>query len=174
MSKIEAGRMELAREPVVLDDILAEASRIIAHAAEEKTLTMTCEVEPGLGFLGDRRAVKQVVLNLLSNAVKFTPTGGRVSLAARSQGETIQITIADTGIGIPADHLRSIGRPFVQVENQFTKSHKGSGLGLAIARSLVELHGGTMEIESVPNAGTTVVLTLPRDAAARVPSEAAA
>ena len=165
MSKIEAGRMELAREPVVLDDILAEASRIIAHAAEEKTLTMTSDVEPGLGFVGDRRAIKQVVLNLLSNAVKFTPAGGRVSLTARSEDETILVSIADTGIGIPADHLKTIGRPFVQVENQFTKSHKGSGLGLAIARSLVELHGGSMTIESIPNTGTTVIVALPRQAA---------
>ncbi len=161
MSKIEAGRMELAREPVVLDDILAEASKIIAHSAEEKSLTMTTEVEPGLHFFGDRRAVKQVVLNLMSNAVKFTPPGGKVSLKAETRDDTIAVSIADTGIGIPADHLEAIGRPFVQVENQFTKSHKGSGLGLAIARSLVELHGGKMTISSTPNVGTTVDITFP-------------
>lgn len=166
MSKIEAGRMELAREPVGLDEILAEASRIIAHAAEEKSLTLTPEVEPGLTFVGDRRAVKQVVLNLLSNAVKFTPEGGRVRLAARAGGGGVEIVIEDTGIGIPADHIATLGRPFIQVENQFTKSHKGSGLGLAIARSLVELHGGAMTITSTPNVGTTVTLTLPREAAA--------
>jgi len=166
MSKIEAGRMDLAREPVVLDDILAEASRIIAHASEDKALTMTSEVEPGLHFLGDRRAVKQVVLNLLSNAVKFTPSGGRVALRARADAETIEVVIEDSGIGIPADHLKSIGRPFVQVENQFTKSHKGSGLGLAIARSLVELHRGTMTIDSTPGNGTTVTVTFPKGGAA--------
>ncbi len=161
MSKIEAGRMELAREPVELDGILAETSRIIAHAAEEKKLTMTTEVEPGLTFVGDRRAVKQVILNLLSNAVKFTPEGGRVSLAAATADGIVTVTIADTGIGIAADHIASLGRPFVQVENQFTKSHKGSGLGLAIARSLVELQGGGMSIVSTPGEGTTVALTLP-------------
>ncbi|MDK9697735.1 MAG: ATP-binding protein [Siculibacillus sp.] len=174
MSKIEAGRMELAREPVVLDDILAETSKIIAHAADEKSLAMSCEVEPGLHFVGDRRAVKQVVLNLMSNAVKFTPSGGRVSLKAGMRGDTIAVTIADTGIGIPADHLGSIGRPFVQVENQFTKSHKGSGLGLAIARSLVELHGGTMTIESTPGAGTTVVVVFPKGCAESASTSAAA
>ena len=173
MSKIEAGRMELAREPVVLDDILAEASRIISHAAEEKSLAMTSQVEPGLCFVGDRRAVKQVVLNLLSNAVKFTPAGGQVSLAARAEGERIVVSIADTGIGIPDDHLKSIGRPFVQVENQFTKSHKGSGLGLAIARSLVELHGGTMTIRSQNGEGTTVVVSLPRETGVATSEDAA-
>lgn len=161
MSKIEAGRMELAHEVVALDDILAEASRIIAHAADEKHLTIASDVDPDLHFVGDRRAVKQVVLNLLSNAVKFTPAGGRVALTARRDGDTIGVTIADSGIGISAEHLATIGRPFVQVENQFTKSHKGSGLGLAIARSLVELHGGTMTIRSTPDVGTTVAITLP-------------
>jgi two-component system cell cycle sensor histidine kinase PleC len=163
MSKIESGRMELAREPVGLDGILAEASRIIAGPAEEKAIDLTPTVEPGLRFIGDRRAVKQVVLNLLSNAVKFTPSGGRVQLRAEASGDVITVTIEDTGIGIPADLLPTIGRPFVQVENQFTKTHKGSGLGLAIARSLVELHGGRLAIDSTPGVGTRVTLTLPRE-----------
>ena len=161
MSKIESGRMELARETVGLDEILAEASRIIAVQARDKEITLTPSVEPGLTFVGDRRAVKQVVLNLLSNAIKFTPSGGRVSLRAEAAGEAIAITIDDTGIGIPEELLPSIGRPFVQVENQLTKTHKGSGLGLAIARSLIELHGGTMSIASRSGVGTTVSLTLP-------------
>ncbi|MBV5263143.1 ATP-binding protein [Pinisolibacter aquiterrae] len=159
MSKIEAGRMELAHEQVPLDEILAEAGRIISHAAEQRHLVVTPEVEPGLSFTGDRRAIKQVVLNLLSNAVKFTPEGGHVGLTAKHVDGAITIAIVDTGIGIPADHITSLGRPFVQVENQFTKSHKGSGLGLAIARSLVELQGGRMTIASTPDVGTTVTLT---------------
>ncbi|TBW40959.1 PAS domain S-box protein [Siculibacillus lacustris] len=162
MSKIESGRMELARDPVGLDEILAEASRIIARAAADKEIVLTPMVEPGLVFVGDRRAVKQVMLNLLSNAVKFTPTGGRVVLRAQAEETAIVVTIEDTGIGIPEALLASIGRPFVQVENQFTKSHKGSGLGLAIARSLVELHGGELSIRSAPGVGTEVSLTLPR------------
>ena len=161
MSKIEAGRMELAHERVRLDEILAEASRIISHAAEEKRLEVIPEVEAGLSFIGDRRAIKQVVLNLLSNAVKFTPDGGRVTLSASKDASGVSIAIVDTGIGIPADHIATLGRPFVQVENQFTKSHKGSGLGLAIARSLVELQGGRMTIASTANVGTTVTLTFP-------------
>ena len=164
MSKIEAGRMELAAESVPLDEILAEAGRIIAHAADEKALRLDPSVAPGLVVTGDRRAMKQVVLNLLSNAVKFTPEGGRVTLEARRRDEDGAVTIAivDTGIGIPPDHIASLGRPFVQVENQFTKSHKGSGLGLAIARSLVELQGGHMAITSTEGVGTTVTLTFPR------------
>ena len=161
MSKIEAGRMTLAQDPVELDGILAETCRIISHAAEEKSLEVVTDVEPGLSFFGDRRAMKQVILNLFSNAVKFTPEGGRVSLVARTQGRDVSVVISDTGIGIPTDRITTLGRPFVQVENQFTKSHKGSGLGLAIARSLIELQGGQMTISSEPGKGTTVSLTLP-------------
>ena len=127
---------------------------------------------------GDRRAVKQVVLNILSNAVKFTPEGGRVTLSAAARDEHVEIEVTDTGIGIPADRIAALGRPFVQVENQFTKSHKGSGLGLAIARSLVELHGGTMAITSAQGEGTTITITLPIDRPqeddASTPSAAAA
>lgn len=177
MSKIEAGRMELARESVPLDQILAEAGRIVAHAADEKRLELVPRVEPDLTVTGDRRAVKQVVLNLLSNAVKFTPEGGRVTLDAHHdrEADAVVITIVDTGIGIPADHIASLGRPFVQVENQFTKSHKGSGLGLAIARSLVELQGGRMTIASTQGVGTTVTLAfpLPPGTAAAQPHDAA-
>jgi two-component system cell cycle sensor histidine kinase PleC len=161
MSKIEAGRMTLAQDPVELDGILDETCRIISHAAEEKSLHVVTEVEPGLAFVGDRRAMKQVILNLFSNAVKFTPEGGRVSLAAKTAEREVVVTISDTGIGIPQDRIATLGRPFVQVENQFTKSHKGSGLGLAIARSLIELQGGQMDIASEPGQGTTVTLRLP-------------
>ncbi|MCE1235121.1 MAG: ATP-binding protein [Hyphomicrobiales bacterium] len=175
MSKIEAGRMELACETVPLDEILAEAGRILAHAADEKHLVLEPKVEPGLTIVGDRRALKQVALNLLSNAIKFTPEGGEVSLEARRDAAThaVVIAIVDTGIGIPPDHLASLGRPFVQVENQFTKSHKGSGLGLAIARSLVELQGGRMEIASTQGVGTTVTLTFARRAADPTETDAA-
>ncbi len=174
MSKIEAGRMELAHEEVPLDEILAEAGRIIAHAADDKKIEVAHDVQPGLSLEGDRRAVKQVVLNLLSNAVKFTPEGGRVSLAARSDGTAIRIAIVDTGIGISAEHIARLGQPFVQVENQFTKTHKGSGLGLAIARSLVELQGGTMTIASTPEVGTTVELTFPLGGRTAAKTEGAA
>ena len=92
----------------------------------------------------DRRALKQVFLNLLSNAVKFTRDGGSVDVhLSRSRGH-VKIAIKDTGIGIPEADIAKLGRPFEQVENQFSKSHQGSGLGLAISRALVELHGGSL------------------------------
>ena len=109
----------------------------------------------------DRRALKQVFLNLLANAVKFTRDGGSVDVhLSRSRGN-VRIAIKDTGIGIPEADIVKLGRPFEQVENQFSKSHQGSGLGLAISRALIELHGGTLRISSREGQGTTVTCTLP-------------
>jgi len=93
--------------------------------------------------------------------VKFTPEGGRITIRARAAGDGASIAIADTGIGIPKEALTRLGRPFEQVESQLTKSHQGSGLGLAIAKSLTELHNGSMRIRSTPGRGTLVLLRLP-------------
>jgi two-component system cell cycle sensor histidine kinase PleC len=96
--------------------------------------------------------------------VKFTPDGGAVTLRGRARGDMVTIAIEDNGIGIPKDALHKLGRPFEQVESQLTKRHQGSGLGLAIAKSLAELHGGSMRIRSVLGTGTTVVVRLPLEA----------
>jgi two-component system cell cycle sensor histidine kinase PleC len=114
-----------------------------------------------LTIVADRRALKQVLINLLSNAVKFTPERGKVTMRATIEGEEAVIAIADTGIGIPAAEMGKLGRPFEQVENQFTKTKSGSGLGLAISRSLIELHGGRLDIESTLGVGTTVTIRMP-------------
>ena len=115
-------------------------------------------------MVADRRAIKQIIVNLLSNAVKFTPDGGKVVVRTRLLSDKIVLMIADTGIGIAPDSLRRLGKPFEQVESQLTKSYHGSGLGLAIARSLTNLHGGTMRLRSKLGTGTVVCVSLPRDA----------
>jgi two-component system cell cycle sensor histidine kinase PleC len=106
--------------------------------------------------------------------VKFTPEGGRVIVRSRQLDDRIVLTIADTGIGIPQDSLARLGRPFEQVESQLTKSYRGSGLGLAIARSLTQLHGGSMQLRSKLDVGTVVRVTLPRDANKLLKIQAAA
>jgi len=113
--------------------------------------------------VADRRAIKQVIVNLLSNAVKFTPDGGKVVVRSRVLSDSIQLVIADTGIGIAPHSLTRLGRPFEQVESQLTKTYHGSGLGLAIARSLTNLHGGSMRMRSKLGAGTVVCVSLPHD-----------
>jgi two-component system cell cycle sensor histidine kinase PleC len=161
MSKIEAGRMRLDPEELDLDRILADAMRVVTTRAQDKRLTLSSRIAPGLTLRADRRALKQIALNLLSNAVKFTPERGRVSVRGRQAGSCVLIAISDSGIGISKDALRKLGRPFEQVESQLTKTHHGSGLGLAIAKSLIELHGGTMRMRSTPGRGTIVLVRLP-------------
>jgi two-component system cell cycle sensor histidine kinase PleC len=161
MSKIEAGRLQLDRETLHLDQMLADSLRVVSGRAADKKLALALDVAPDIAFDADRRACKQIILNLLSNAVKFTPDGGRVNVHGRVRGRSVVVAIDDSGIGIPPSALKKLGRPFEQVESQLTKSHQGSGLGLAIAKSLVELHGGLMRIRSSPGVGTLVVVRLP-------------
>jgi two-component system cell cycle sensor histidine kinase PleC len=163
MSKIEAGRLKLTPEDVDLDRILADAMRVVSVRGQEKQITLSSRIAPGIKFKADRRALKQIALNLLSNAVKFTPVNGRITVRGRRSKTCVTIAISDTGIGIPKDALRKLGRPFEQVESQLTKTHHGSGLGLAIAKSLAELHGGVMRIRSRVGRGTLVVVSLPAD-----------
>ena len=161
MSKIEAGRIQLDVEPVELDAILADCIKVVSGRAHDKKLKLKSEIAADIRFKADLRSIKQIALNLLSNAVKFTPERGTVKVRGRVRGGEVTIAIEDTGIGIPKDALRKLGRPFEQVESQLTKKHQGSGLGLAIAKSLVELHGGRMRIRSNVGKGTTVVVRLP-------------
>jgi two-component system, cell cycle sensor histidine kinase PleC len=174
MSKIEAGRIRLDFVQVRLGRFLNDTMRVLSARADDKGIELAADIGKGIRVRADQRLLKQIVLNLLSNAVKFTPEGGRITVRARSCANWVRIAIADTGIGIPHAALAKLGRPFEQVESQLTKSHQGSGLGLAIARSLTELHGGTLRIRSTPGRGTLVVLRLPaegqyfRDATAEV------
>ncbi len=161
MSKIEAGRLRLTLENLRLDEIIADAMRVMSIKAGEKHLTVISEIAPGFIIRSDRRALKQIVLNLLSNAIKFTEEGGRVAVRARMSRNAALLLIEDSGIGIPREALKKLGRPFEQVESQFTKTYKGSGLGLAIAKSLIELHRGSMKIRSVEGMGTSVIVRLP-------------
>jgi two-component system cell cycle sensor histidine kinase PleC len=161
MSKIESGRMELDYEAIDVVAMMDEALRIISPQADEKNLQIKSHVGPDIALSADRRALKQILLNLISNAVKFTPDGGNIDISAATSERGATFIIRDNGIGIPPEKVDKLGQPFVQVENQFTKSHKGSGLGLAISRSLVALHDGEMIITSRKNDGTTVTVHLP-------------
>ncbi len=164
VSKIEAGRVELEIEDVGIKSIINDAIRLISPRANESQVSISTKIGVLRNMSADGRALKQVFINLLSNAVKFTPEGGKVVVSAREKDHVVHIRISDSGIGIPARDIEKLGRPFEQVENQLTKSKGGSGLGLAISRSLVELHGGTLRIESIVGDGTTVTVSLPRHA----------
>jgi two-component system cell cycle sensor histidine kinase PleC len=165
MSKIEAGKMNLRFEPLRLDDLAEDSVRLIKNRAETAGLLVTVDIPQLPDVDGDYRALKQVLLNLLSNAVKFTPRGGRITLRAESrqdfQGERVRLSVSDTGIGISPQDLARLARPFEQIESQQSKTQQGTGLGLALSKSLIEMHGGVLEIDSEPGHGTTVSFALP-------------
>ena len=161
MSKIEAGKIELEMEAVNPVALIEDVLRLVGPRAAEGKITLSSQLEKSKAFLADRRALKQVFINLISNAIKFTPEHGNVTISTLRRGEFQRFEIADTGIGIPQRDLEKLGRPFEQVENQFTKSKGGSGLGLAISKSLVQLHSGSLSIRSQVGKGTIVIVELP-------------
>jgi two-component system, cell cycle sensor histidine kinase PleC len=161
MSKIEAGRLSLDIGSVDVADIIEDSMKVVSQAAAERNITLSRHGPHHMTIEADRRALKQVFLNLLSNAVKFTRDSGSVEVHLSRPRGYVKIAIKDTGIGIPEADIAKLGKPFEQVENQFSKSHQGSGLGLAISRALVELHGGSLRITSREGQGTNVTLMLP-------------
>jgi two-component system cell cycle sensor histidine kinase PleC len=161
MSKIEAGQFSIDSEEIDLCPLISETVRVISLQAKEKSIAVETHIAESLTLFADRRAVKQIVINLLSNAVKFTGHGGHIMVRARNVAGALMITIEDNGCGIPKAALSKLGRPFEQVQNQFSKNHTGSGLGLAISRSLAELHGGALKIRSTEGTGTIVSVRIP-------------
>jgi signal transduction histidine kinase len=167
LSKIEAGRMTLARTKVDLGGAVQETVGVVDAMARQKGIWLSAHLEPGLPAISaDEPKVKQILYNLLSNAIKFTRDGGRVTVSATSDpGGEVRVAVVDTGIGIkPEDHER-IFQSFEQLDSSYGKTQQGTGLGLALTRRLVEMHGGRIWVESdgVPGAGSTFVFVLPVD-----------
>ncbi|WP_295692608.1 PAS domain-containing sensor histidine kinase [uncultured Maricaulis sp.] len=172
MSKIEAGKMQLQPEPTDASELVEQSIRIVRGRAEEKRLKLRADVSGLPEIEVDPRAFKQIMINLVSNAVKFTPEGGRVTVRGFLSGLGIAFQVSDTGIGIAKDDLPRLGRPFEQIESQHSKSFQGSGLGLALSKSLIELHGGTLSIDSTLGEGTTVSIVLPISQDQPIPRDA--
>jgi two-component system, cell cycle sensor histidine kinase PleC len=165
MSKIEAGKMNLRFEPVALEDVAEDALRLVRNRAEAAGLSLRLDFSDLPEVEADYRAVKQVLLNLLSNAIKFTPRGGLITVRAERRddplGERVRISVQDTGIGIPPEDLARLAQPFEQIESQHAKTQQGTGLGLALTKSLVEMHGGLLDLRSAPGQGTSATFSLP-------------
>jgi two-component system, cell cycle sensor histidine kinase PleC len=162
MSRIEAGRISLTKRPVGVNDSIQRALRLVSEQIRAKNLVITIDVSPDdITVPADERGLHQILVNLLQNATKFTSEAGCITVRTRLAGDAMNIYVEDNGIGIPEHALHKLGRPFEQVETEFSKSYKGSGLGLAIARSLAELHGGSLRIKSQEGVGTIVLVHLP-------------
>jgi cell cycle sensor histidine kinase DivJ len=167
MSKIEAGRYELIFEPFMIASAVNACEAMLALQAKEKGLQLTSRVQRGLGeVVADQRAIQQILINLVSNAIKFTDAGGAVTVDAVVAGEQLKLSVSDTGIGIPANRLASLGQPFTQIQNAYTRRYEGTGLGLSLVKGLVALHNGSFAISSQPGQGTVITILVPLDGAA--------
>ena len=165
LSKIEAGRMELDLSNFNLAMLLDNTTTLVRERAMRQGLTLALDVPDGIGdWVADARKLKQVVINLLSNAVKFTPAGGRVTLRARLLERAVEIAVVDTGVGIAADQQALVFEEFRQAGGDYLRKSEGTGLGLSLAKRFVELHGGTMRVESAPGQGATFAFILPERA----------
>ena len=161
MAKIEAGKMTMSFEPVVVEDVVEDAVRLMRNRAEAGGLALDVQLDPLPEIEADYRALKQVLLNLLSNALKFTPGGGSVTILSEDLGDQIRVAVRDSGIGISAADIERLATPFEQIESQHAKTQQGTGLGLALTKSLIQMHAGQLVFQSEPGAGTTVSVILP-------------
>ncbi len=163
LSKIESAEFELCDDLLALSELLAEVVHIVAQSAVEKRLSFEIETEQeDLPLLrADRRANKQILFNLFSNAVKFTPEHGTVAAGVQVDDRGIAVVIQDTRVGIEPHSIDKILSPYGRIADPLVANENGPGLGLPIAKSLVELHGGKLHIESEKNRGTTVTARYP-------------
>ena len=178
LSKIEAGKMELESEPVIIEDLIAGALMLFKEKTLKHAIKLNTFTDPAVADItADRRMLKQVLVNLLSNAFKFTPDGGRISVRARlsadlpplspslprgdGAGGFIEISVQDSGAGITPEHQKKLFQPFEQIDSSLSRKHAGTGLGLSLCRRFVELHDGRIWVESEPGKGSTFSFVIP-------------
>jgi PAS domain S-box-containing protein len=165
-SRLVTGKLRLALETCDLDQVVEEAVGTIAPSADAKGVSVRTHLDRDIPVLADPVRLQQVIWNLLSNAVKFTPSGGTITVRARQQGGTVAISVEDSGIGIAEEHQPHVFQRFWQAHTGVSREFAGLGIGLALARHLVELHGGTISVESA-GVGRGALFTVTLPAAAR-------
>ncbi|OWW21667.1 hypothetical protein AYR66_21435 [Noviherbaspirillum denitrificans] len=172
LSKVEAGKMTLELEPVMIEALVRDCLHVMRERALSQRLQLTADVEPDLEDIRiDGRKTRQILYNLLSNAVKFTPEGGKVTVTVRKAGRDrfargnwpyfLEMAVTDSGIGISAEDQARLFEPFSQIDSQLSRRYEGTGLGLALLKRLAELHGGDVTLQSEPGKGSTFTVWLP-------------
>jgi two-component system, cell cycle sensor histidine kinase DivJ len=164
MSKMETGNFEITPEPFAPAPVITGCCDLLALKARDAGVEIKSRVQDDLPeIVGDRRAFNQILINLMSNAIKFTPRGGRVTVSAHRNGNKIDVSVEDTGVGIGEADLPRLGEAFFQARGTYDRRHDGTGLGLSIVKGLVKLHCGDIDIRSRLGEGTRVTVSLPID-----------
>jgi signal transduction histidine kinase len=162
LSKAAAGKLELSEEPVDIADIMVSVGHLVSHRVKDAEVTLSVTLPPaGLTVHVDQRLLKQMMINLLSNACKFTKPNGKISCTVALTPTELTFVVTDTGIGISPENLARVLQPFVQVDSSLSRCKEGTGLGLSLVKTMVELHGGSLRLESTVGVGTTATLVLP-------------
>jgi signal transduction histidine kinase len=160
LSRLDAQRLQLAQEVISVSELVAETIRQMEKLGQDKGITLSMDTVKG-NILGDRARVRQVLLILLDNALRFTPTNGTIRISAQPSGKFIEIVVADSGPGIPPEHLPHLFERFYQVRTNATNDSRSNGLGLSIAKGLIEAQRGTIHLKSTTGKGTQVHILLP-------------
>jgi signal transduction histidine kinase len=157
--------MELELSEFELPLAIENAMTLVKERAARHGIALDLNVDEKLDcFTGDERKFKQILVNLLSNAIKFTPEGGRIGVTAVSSDDAVEISVSDTGVGIAPEDQKTIFDEFRQVRGDVTRKHEGTGLGLTLTRKFIELHGGSIRVESEVGKGSTFTFTMPEKA----------
>ena len=174
MSRIEAGKFEIQAESVDPAEIVPACLAMVESLAQEREVRLVSDIETDLPLMtADERVCRQIMINLLSNAIKFSHDGGVVTASVKRQGQSINFSVRDRGIGMAPAAMARIGEPFFQVQDGLSRKYEGTGLGLSIVKGLVELHGGTLRAMSEIGVGTTITVLLPINGPATKPGETA-
>ncbi|HEY6652308.1 MAG TPA: ATP-binding protein, partial [Actinomycetota bacterium] len=161
LSRLESGEVPFKREVVAIAPLVARVISEITIGRAISDITLEADVPAGLAAEADPERIHQVLFNLVDNAVRFTPPGGEITITARSRDERVEVRVADTGVGIAAEHLPRVFERFYRVDASRSRDDGGTGIGLAIARSIVEGHGGRIVAESDPGHGSAFTFDLP-------------
>jgi signal transduction histidine kinase len=166
ISRIEAGRLKLGFKALDIAQVVYEVSESVAETIKQRDLTLQVAVSPGLPKVhADRNRIIQVLLNFVSNAYRYTPAGGTITLSVCQDGDVVQVDVADTGIGIPLEEQEKIFERYYRADHPLVRQQAGTGLGLPIAKSLIEMHGGKLWLQSKVDRGSTFSFTLPIEGA---------
>ncbi len=162
LTRADAGDLPLARDPVDLAEVSDEVLDLVRPLAAAADVSLALDGAPGIVVPGDRERLRDAVTNLVRNAIRYNRPGGRVTVSVRNGGADAAIAVEDTGIGIPREHRARLFERFTRVDEARSRRDGGAGLGLAIAASIVDGHGGTIDVDSTPDVGSTFTITLPR------------
>ena len=172
ISRLELGNIELYYETVDISGVIEEVQRLLFPLSVEKNISIEYNIKQGLKTtIADRVKLKQILYNILNNAIKFSSEGGKVNIAAELQGDMVEISVMDEGIGIHEADYERVFQPFVQIDESISKKHGGVGLGLALVKKFVELHGGQVWVKANPGKGSTFTFRIPKKPENKIPEK---